>query len=140
MINNNSSINIQSLLQHDLLKLCNQIGIRFDEIPKLEFNKLKMLNLLNSQERYSPQSGFGRAYQRELDKCQGLCSCELRTIYVEYNEDRNKKQTYNDLYKTLVHELVHYRFPKTKQHDRRFYTLFDSILENTTYPEVNLFP
>jgi predicted SprT family Zn-dependent metalloprotease len=141
----NETMNVQSLLQHDLIKLCRQIGIRDDEIPKPEFNKFRMMNLLNSIDEYSPQSGFGHAIQKEIDSHGGLCMRGFRTIFIKCDKDGHKEYSYEDLYVILAHELVHYRFfketksPKPKRHTKAFYDLLDSVLRGDKYPKVKLF-
>ena len=133
-------------LNHDLRRLCKQIGIRDDEIPWLEFNKYKVMNLLNllGKEKYYPQSGYGRATQRRLDTCVGLCYYGIKMIYVEYDKDDKHRRSYEELYLTLVHELVHYRFPSVKHgkrgHSIKFDAMMDSILKGDRYREVKLFP
>lgn len=135
-----------ALLQGDLIRLCSQIGVYPDEIPRLVTNKFQMLNILTSQDKYYPQSGFGQSELRFLkDSIAGRCFRSLRLIYIQIDENK-KNFDYDDLYNTLAHELVHYRFPELNygsekpNHNQKFKKKLNLVLKGERFELKRLYP
>jgi hypothetical protein len=112
-------------LQTDLIKFCKQIGIIESDIPKLIFDRKEMNAPCARVNNPNSRSACNNAV--------GLCSWPIRTIWISerpnkantvgrhkyvkhrdgwYRYSRRKKWTYSEQRHTLVHELVHCRFPK----------------------------
>ena len=118
------------VLKEDLQKYSKQIGILDCEVPTLVFHGEEFKKRSDeSCKRYGrKESRIGGKYTTMF----GLCSTTERLIFVNIRGKRNLTQ----LRKTLVHELVHYRF-KYMSH-----TLMEKriklILSGKEYPKKHL--
>src|SRR5919108_4132894 len=118
-------------LFHDLVRISSQIGILPNEVPRLILNRKEMQQLLLSKRPWTDNPIIDKRVAGY-----GECCYSLRTIFVDagrrvYKERRYKgvhyservlhkhKTTYHDILGTLVHELVHYRFPYMR-HGKKF--------------------
>jgi hypothetical protein len=147
-----------------MIKICKQIGIMHEEIPKLILDRKEYhaLKVANGKSKHA--GGYGE------------CSRDLRTIFVDAklryyqrktyrrnklsgsntpNEDKPEyiyrvhkhsttewkrvKARYRDKLHILVHELVHYRF-KYLRHGRKFEDRIKEILQGKEFPEKKLYP
>jgi hypothetical protein len=127
----------QQRLQQDKTRICRQIGILPGEEPRLVMDRKEMRSLVQSRNQYNKA---GR----------GECVVAIRTIIVDaglrvhhpsrqYKGFRNPKRElvkhkskYMDFRNTLVHELVHYRFPYL-QHGEKFEQRIQEILGGRTF-------
>jgi hypothetical protein len=134
-------------LYADLAKYTKQIGILPNEIPKLVIDRKEMQQLLLTKR---PRTGNPRVDKRV--PAYGACVWSLRTIFVDINRriqthkiykgfryskmellsEYKHKVTYRDLLKTLVHELVHYRF-SYMSHGAKFEQRVKEILEGRIF-------
>ena len=71
---------IKEKLQQDLVRICKQIGILPNEVPKLIFNPREMNKILIS--RSCCPFTFTR---REYRRLSGLCIFQIRTVFVNEN-------------------------------------------------------
>ena len=92
------------ILNLDLQKYSKQIGVIDCEVPTLVFHgeDFKMRSDESCKRYGRKESRIGGKYTTML----GLCSTTERLIFVNIRGKRNLTQ----LRKTLIHELVHYRF------------------------------
>src|ERR687887_448231 len=133
-------------LYTDLTRYAKQIGILPNEVPKLIIDRKEMQELLLTRH---PRTGNPIVDKRV--PAYGACDYSLRTIFVDasrrvyrqkiykgfhYSErivTQNKhKVTYRDLVNTLVHELVHYRFPYM-QHGAKFEQRIKEVLQGRMF-------
>src|SRR5919197_4374044 len=131
-------------LYTDLARYAKQIGILPNEVPKLIINRKEMQELLLTKR---PRTGNPRVDKRVA--AYGACDLSLRTIFVDASrriqthkiykgfhypkmELSEHKVTYRDLLKTLVHELVHYRF-SYMSHGAKFEQRVKEILEGRIF-------
>jgi len=123
-------------LRNDLVKYCNQIGII--DIPKLILDRKEMHVILVNAGQPKRCAGWGQ------------CFWSMQTIFIDAgirihypsrkykgwrNPDRElvkHKSKYIDFRNTLVHELVHYRWPKLR-HGRRYEKRIYEILRGRTF-------
>jgi hypothetical protein len=93
-----------SILKEDLKKYSKQIGIMECEVPILVFHgeEFKMRSNESCKRYGRKKSRIGGKHTTML----GLCSTTERLIFVNIRGRRNLTQ----LRKTLIHELIHYRF------------------------------
>jgi hypothetical protein len=115
------------VLKRDLIKYSRQIGIIDCEIPKLAFygEEFKIYSdEATSRHGLKPSRRGGKH-----TTFSGLCSYYYRIIFVNIRGSR----TLRELQKTLVHELVHYRFHYLS-HGTRFEERIKLILRGKEYP------
>ena len=65
--------------------------------------------------------------------CRGISCKKCNTLYVNIN----KHDTVKEIEDTIVHELVHLRFPKMKEHGEEFFITMGRILEGKHYKRVH---
>jgi hypothetical protein len=92
------------ILKADLLKYSKQIGVIECEVPVLVFHgeEFKRRSDESCKRHGRRESRIGGKYTTML----GLCSTTERLIFVNIRGRQNLTQ----LRKTLIHELIHYRF------------------------------
>ena len=123
-------------LKEDFVKYCNQMGIT--DRPRLILNRKEMHSILVN------------AGQPKRCASWGECFWDLRTIFIDTGirihypsrqykgfrkpdrESVKHKSKYIDFRNTLVHELVHYRFPKMR-HGWRYERRIIKILGGITF-------
>jgi hypothetical protein len=126
-------------LKEDFVKYCNQIGIM--QRPKL---------ILRREEMHQIQVSAG---ERKGCASWGECFWHLNTIFIDTairvhyprriykghtrpaRSTIKHKSKYIDFLYTLVHELVHYRFPKYR-HGHRFEKRVQEILQGQTFEPI----
>jgi hypothetical protein len=109
------------LLFRDKLKYENQIGILKEE-------RTKMITKASSiDHRYEYRRNPG--HRRPSTGCLGRCIRSMRTIFVNVRKHRN----YYDARNTMIHELVHYRFPHMG-HGPAFEKRIEEIRKGRTFP------
>jgi hypothetical protein len=153
-------------LQQELRTYCKQIGIIGDQIPYLTFDPREYINRLKAYYDDEAQEILGRAgrLRKIRSSSLGRCHEQSKTLLVNQNcrghtweYDRNSKgnkirkimhgQTYflkrkrrinyRVFKNTLIHELVHYRFPKM-QHGSTFEKRIKEILRGEVYPDMRI--
>lgn len=92
-------------LEQDLVKYCKQIGVIDIEVPKLVFHGEELNTIDNLV--FSRLGRYGHKGTNRYTSCRGETSLYSRTILVNIRGSNTKLDR---LRKTLVHELVHYRF------------------------------
>ena len=130
-------------LRKDFVKYCNQIGIIAELRPRLIETRKEMHQI-------EVDAGY-----RKYAASWGHCFWPLRCIFVDTgvriyypnrqykgwrNPDRElikHKVKYIDFRNTLVHELVHWRFPKMR-HGWRFERRIDEILRGMTFEPMQM--
>ena len=126
-------------LQEDKHRISRQIGILPSEEPRLVLDRKEMRSLLQSRNQYSKRIAAW-----------GECVIAIRTIFVDaglrvhhpcrqYKGFRNPKRElvkhkskYIDFQNTLMHELVHYRWPYL-QHGKMFEQRTQEIRRGLTF-------
>lgn len=130
-------------LQQDHIDICKQIGILDSEVLRLVFNR-RELNALVTKQR-------GPRHRAGSKNTLGRCCYSIRTIFVNefgpkdgrigewvpmrkkgWKRYITKPWNYRTQKETLVHELVHYRFPSI-QHGKRFEQRIKEILRGKTF-------
>lgn len=103
----------------DYLELyCCQIGILPDEVPSLYFKKKEFYDRLKNHS--------GRTYRKK--NYWGKCNWSNRSILVDGYINRN----YRQMHHTLVHELVHFRFP-WMNHGKKFDFMVKGIIKGARF-------
>jgi hypothetical protein len=140
-------------LQQALPQYCKQIGIRADEIPtvvfdpkefqrRVESNSSKIrsddLGLVNYKSRtiLVNQNARGPIWRYELNNKGNRI--ERRINGEIYRKRKKVKLDYNEYRRTLVHELVHYRWHYL-QHGEKFDKREWEILHAKVFPEKRLY-
>jgi len=135
-------------LYADLIKYCDQIGILPEETPRL---------ILDRQEYNALRKSTG--YRGVRHNRYGECNHQVRTIFVNARQThyqrvrymtkigrkrtgiisrwKNVKATYPNKLNTLVHELVHYRFP-SMPHGWAFENRIKEVLKGTAFPKKHI--
>jgi hypothetical protein len=138
-------------LYEDFDKYRKQMGITDSENLKLVIDRKEMWDILEQNGLSRRAAGYGE------------CFSDLRVIFVDsrirvaqyrrypmykvtYIKGRKfgtpteqpgkKKVHYRDILKTLVHELVHYRFPKLN-HGVKYEKRIREILHGEVFPDMN---
>lgn len=131
-------------LLHDNIKYCRQIGIPLNRIPRIVWTAKEMNQIY--EEKHPRSIGQQRAVTSRVI---GHCDRELQTIFIDANEQYirrkypmrrkgwyrlvQKKWNYYEARHTLVHELVHYRWPKLR-HGRAFEKRIKEIIQGRAFP------
>ena len=145
-------------LRKEIVDYCNQIGIK-DELyltfdPKEYIERLKKYydeEAIDSQLRRIGGRHLGRCHEEsktillnqncrgptwEYDRNDKGKKVKRRINGRTYYTQRKYKLTYRIWRHVLVHELVHYRFPKM-DHGDRFERRFREILHGRVFPDMN---
>ena len=129
------------VLYRDYLKYCQQIGITPENRPLFLITKFELLNTLQDYLISFPEL---KKINRQLRKISGkyFRFGDLKIIYVDTETkfrilDGGREKTvvtYQDLVRTMVHELVHCRF--NLAHGRKFSSKVKEILEGKSFPNM----
>jgi hypothetical protein len=150
-------------LQEEFIKYAKQIGIIDNELPYLTFDPNEYIKRL---EDHNDEEATDSRKRRIKSSSLGRCHTQSKTLFVnqnsrghtwEYDRNNNGKKikvrrhgeiytrktkhkiNYNIFKRVLIHELVHYRFPKMP-HGDRFEKRIMEILQGKVFPEVVLYP
>src|SRR5919197_6003237 len=127
---------LHTKLYTSLAKYARQIGIPPNEVPKLIINKKEMQELLVTKS----QMNAPVLYNDKSKTPYGLCISNIRTIFVDVHRIIEEEEIQSTDYPhtafmqdtTLVHELVHYRFPYM-QHGEKFEERTREILRGQVF-------
>lgn len=139
MNGNNQQTKLFQVLYRDYLRYCEQIGIMPENRPLFLITKFELLNILEDYLISFPEL---KKIDRQLRKKSGkyFRFGDLKIIYVDTETkfrmlDGGREKsivTYQDLVRTMVHELVHCRF--SLAHGRKFNNRVKEILEGESFP------
>jgi hypothetical protein len=104
---------------NQVARYAKQIGIAEQDMPSVVFTRKEVLAM-------PKELTAGR--RTVTHKCLGICFCGAKTILINVK----KHTSFKDLQRTIIHELVHYRFRYLK-HSTRFEDRISRILEGKTY-------
>jgi hypothetical protein len=105
---------------NQIRKYAEQIGITGKDMPSVVFTRKEVLEM-------PKELIVGR--RTVTSKYFGICFVEAKTLLINVKKHRS----FEDLRKTIVHELVHYRFRYLK-HGKEFECRIDHILKGKRYP------
>jgi hypothetical protein len=131
-------MNYSQRLQEDIKKYSIQIGILPEDIPRLVTSRIKMTQIILDH-RPDDYYYLDKINRRMRRKFEGVWFPQWNIIYVNvtiprrdtYNRDSlimDDEVIYSQFKETLVHELVHCRFPELK-HGKYCYSSYS----NTTF-------
>jgi hypothetical protein len=106
-------------IRNQVIKYALQIGITEQEIPNLVFSRKGVLAM---------PKHLTEGRRTVSHKYKGICFREAKTIFIHVKKHTSSKE----LRHTIVHELVHYRFPYLK-HGIRFEKRISLILKGKRY-------
>jgi hypothetical protein len=123
-------------LKEDSMKYCKQIGIV--QVPRLILDRREMHIILVNAGKPKRCAGWGECF-RELDTIFVDAGIRIHYPSRQYAHWRKPdreyvkhKSKYIDFRNTLVHELVHYRWPKLR-HGWRYEKRIQEILRGKTF-------
>ena len=137
----------EQLQNIDFPKYCKQMGI-------LESDGLRFITNRKEFEQLAAKHDDAGAHRAIDRRCLGKCHCDIRAIFVnenpcvkhgiihrtvhgkgrmkQYYKIVPKKWNYYEQRHTLIHELIHFRFPHMK-HGRAFDDRIEEILKGRTF-------